>query len=435
MLQHAVPGPGEHRQRPRHRPVLPVLRRLGAPAHAGHRHGQAAARRRRASSELRRRPADRRTCRRSPSSPSSSSAGAAEAGINIEIAQESTRHVLRHAVVPGRARRPAVLGCRRARHRRLRRPPDPRHVLQRGAQDRWRVELVAVRQPRLRRRVRGVPELGRRSRPRRRRARRSRRSSTRRSRSGCRSSTTSCPATRRLPGRPGDGARPDVPARQAVAGLTRTGHDASGAAAASGHRVSRYILRRARALGRHAVPPRHDRLPDRQRLPDDPGRRSPDRSRRRRRSTRSTSASATNDPLLDQYGRLLDDTATFDFGDSFQLRQPVRRPAVAGPRPVGEARRLRARAHRPAGDRRRHVRGTTAQHDRRPDDRDARRGQLVDPRVRLRRDAAVPDRRQARLVRGAGAGAPRVRPAHRSSTTSRCRRWPSWSCTSATSPG
>lgn len=31
----------------------------------------------------------------------------------------------------------------------------------------------------------------------------------------------------------------------------------------------------------------------------------------------------TNDPLLNQYGRLLRSTATFDFGDSFQLGQPV----------------------------------------------------------------------------------------------------------------
>jgi peptide/nickel transport system permease protein len=31
----------------------------------------------------------------------------------------------------------------------------------------------------------------------------------------------------------------------------------------------------------------------------------------------------TNDPLLDQYGRLLRSTVTFDYGDSFQLRQPV----------------------------------------------------------------------------------------------------------------
>lgn len=31
----------------------------------------------------------------------------------------------------------------------------------------------------------------------------------------------------------------------------------------------------------------------------------------------------TNDPLLDQYGRLLRSTATLDFGDSFQYKQPV----------------------------------------------------------------------------------------------------------------
>ncbi len=31
----------------------------------------------------------------------------------------------------------------------------------------------------------------------------------------------------------------------------------------------------------------------------------------------------TNDPLTDQYGRLLRSTATFDFGDSFQFKRPV----------------------------------------------------------------------------------------------------------------
>ena len=43
----AVPRTGQHRQRSRHRAVPALLRRLGAPAHAGHRQGQAAARRRR----------------------------------------------------------------------------------------------------------------------------------------------------------------------------------------------------------------------------------------------------------------------------------------------------------------------------------------------------------------------------------------------------
>ena len=41
------------------------------------------------------------------------------------------RDVLRQPVVPGRAGRPAVLRRRRARHRRLRRPSDARHLLQR----------------------------------------------------------------------------------------------------------------------------------------------------------------------------------------------------------------------------------------------------------------------------------------------------------------
>ena len=57
---------------------------------------------------------------------------------------ESPRHVLRGAVVPGRAGRPAVLRRRRARHRRLRPPTDARRLPERGVRHERRVELVAV---------------------------------------------------------------------------------------------------------------------------------------------------------------------------------------------------------------------------------------------------------------------------------------------------
>ena len=49
-------------------------------------------------------------------------------------------------------------------------------------------------------------------------------------------------------------------------------------------------------------------------------------------------------------------------------------------------------------------------------------GQLVDPRVRLRRHAAVRHRRQARLVRGRSRWPHRLRASSPSSTTSCCRR-------------
>ena len=140
------------------------------------------------------------------------------------------------------------------------------------------------------------------------------------------------------------------------------------------------------------------------------------------------------DPKLTQFGRLLKGAVTFDYGESYQFKVPVVRPAVAGARPVGEARRLRPHHDDPAGHRRRVLRRPPAQHARRPLDRHARPGQLVDPRLRLRRDAAVPDRREARLVPRAGAGAAGLRASSRSSTTSCCRRSAASSCTSATSP-
>ena len=57
------------------------------------------------------------------------------------------RHVLRSAMVPGGAGRSAVLGCGRARHRRLRPPGHARRVSQRRARQQRHLELVAVHDP------------------------------------------------------------------------------------------------------------------------------------------------------------------------------------------------------------------------------------------------------------------------------------------------
>ncbi len=120
-----VQGQGRPRQRSRDRPGVPVLRRVRAAA-------------RRATSTPPRR------CSPRPGSPTGSlpmlhfgqlqeipelaqliQAQAAEAGFTLEPRRREPRHVLRRAVVPGRAGRPALLGRCRARHRRLR-PPWPR---------------------------------------------------------------------------------------------------------------------------------------------------------------------------------------------------------------------------------------------------------------------------------------------------------------------
>ena len=158
-----------------------------------------------------------------------------------------------------------------------------------------------------------------------------------------------------------------------------------------GSPMTRYVLRRLAAVARHVVAARHDRVHDRQRLPE---RRRADHRRavrvagdRRRRSTRG---SGTNDPLLVQYGRLLKSMVTFDFGDSYQSRtsrscRGDRRGVLA----LGQAGRLALRPDDPAQHRRRHVRRPTTG---KAADRavvHARPRQLVDPGVRLGRDPAV----------------------------------------------
>ena len=123
----------------------------------------------------------------------------------------------------------------------------------------------------------------------------------------------------------------------------------------------------AGAVGHHAVPARHRRLPDRQRAavrprPDD--RRAVRAAGDGRRHQRASSG--TNDPLIEQYGRLLKSVVTFDYGDSFQYRQPVTDLLMPA---LGRSAKLVVYAlvlTVPAGHRGRHVRRPPAQHAGRP---------------------------------------------------------------------
>ena len=189
----------------------------------------------------------------------------------------------------------------------------------------------------VRRRVQGVPGLASGSRPRRPPARRSRPSSTRTSRSVCRTSTTTCPATRTSSRACGSRPRADVPR----AGVARSDRRRRSVArcpaprpAASTAKGAHGALRRPAggAVDHHAVADLHDRVPDRQRAPrTTPVAASPGRSLRRRRSTASTSAWAPTTRCPTQYVRLLKNTVTFDFGDSFQFRAG-RSPTCCVPR-------------------------------------------------------------------------------------------------------
>ena len=153
----AVRRQGRPGQRPRHRPDLPVLRRHSA----------------RSGSETSTRPS---RCSKMPDSPTGSTATlyagnlqeikqlaqlvavqAADAGFKLTRERRRQWRVLRRVLVPGRPGRPALLGCRRDRDRRLRPPRHARRVPQRGAQDPRHLELVAVLVADARRRVRGLP--------------------------------------------------------------------------------------------------------------------------------------------------------------------------------------------------------------------------------------------------------------------------------------
>ena len=168
----------------------------------------------------------------------------------------------------------------------------------------------------------------------------------------------------------------------------------------------------AGAVGRHAVSDRHDRLPHQQRLPE---RHRPAARRtvrvRRCRSIRSTRSSGTNDPLIEQYGRMVKGVVTFDFGDSYAQNKPVSEV-------IGQAfwrslklARLRARAHDPAEHHGRHLRRPPAGQVRRPIGRHARSRQLVDPGVRVERH---PARRSSESSSGGSTWSPR-RPRARAS--------------------
>lgn len=58
-------------------------------------------------------------------------------------------------------------------------------------------------------------------------------------------------------------------------------------------------------------------------FPDDPGRRIAGPFAPQATVDQINERLGSNDPMVDQYGRLLKNAVTFDFGESFQLRQPV----------------------------------------------------------------------------------------------------------------
>ena len=58
-------------------------------------------------------------------------------------------------------------------------------------------------------------------------------------------------------------------------------------------------------------------------FPDDPGRRIAGPFAPQATVDQINERLGSDDPMLDQYGRLLKNAVTFDFGESFQLRQPV----------------------------------------------------------------------------------------------------------------
>ena len=160
----AVQGSRRGRQRPRHLAGLPVLRLRRS------RSGRRTSRRPRRSSP-KRAPTDLTATLHAgqlqeiPDLATLLKSQAARGGHHPQRRGREPRHVLRRAVVPGRAGRSAVLRRGRARHRRLRPPRDAGRLPQRGAQDERHLELVAVRLDGVRRGVRRVPGGGRRRRP------------------------------------------------------------------------------------------------------------------------------------------------------------------------------------------------------------------------------------------------------------------------------
>ena len=219
MLDTLFQGRAEHRQRPRDRPVHARSSTTPSPQRTTDIDTAKAAARR---GRRRGRPAGHAARRRPAGDPPAGPADPGRRGRGGHRARDrrrERRHVLRHPVVPGR-RRPAVRRRGRAGHRRLR-PPRRRPTSSCNApsQDRWRLELVAVL--RTRSSTRRSPS----TRP---------PSASRRRPAACEKIETilnedvpvghpvllQLPVgpLEELPGRAGDGARPDVP-RQGVAGL------------------------------------------------------------------------------------------------------------------------------------------------------------------------------------------------------------------------
>ena len=113
----------------------------------------------------------------------------------------------------------------------------------------------------------------------------------------------------------------------------------------------------------------------------------------------------TDDPLPTQYVRLLKNTVTFDFGDSFQQARPV--SEVIGDAFWRSAKLVvLALAHdHPAGRGRGRVRGAAQGQAGRSVGRHPRAGQLVHPGLRVGRGARLRLRCAPGLVPGSGAGA------------------------------
>ncbi|CAA9537166.1 MAG: hypothetical protein AVDCRST_MAG79-1487, partial [uncultured Thermoleophilia bacterium] len=149
-----LPGQGGHRQRQRHRTGLPLRRPLRAAAAEGHRQGQGAPPGRRRLEHHG--DAARREAAGDPRPGRPREGWRAGGGRHAERLRRGREHLLRPGLVPGEACGPALLGRRRDRDRRLRPPRHARRLPQRGAEDRGRLELVAVPVAGVRR---GVPRL------------------------------------------------------------------------------------------------------------------------------------------------------------------------------------------------------------------------------------------------------------------------------------
>ena len=446
MIQHAVQGQGRDRQRPRHRPDLPVLRRRSVPQRTQrHREGQA----------LLPTPASRRsrrrctsaTCRRSRSWPQLIQSGAKEAGFDLELAGESLDTFYGAQWCPAEPADPpcsgaAELGIVDYGHRAT---PDVylnAALTTKGiwnssqysspefdaAFKEYQAAIGVEAQKAACKKIEtilnedvpvGAAVLLQLPRP-----------ASSKKFQGVRVSALGQmfldKASQGLTRRRASGARRAPPPRS---DLTRVEEERR-------RPMTRYVVRRLAAVARHVVAARHDRLRHRQRLPNDVGRRiagpfAPAGDRRRG----STSGSGTNDPLPVQYVRLLRNMVTFDFGDSFQSEQArACRCILAAFGRSAKLAGLRADPDDPVSIIGRHLRRPTAGPPGRPRGR-ARSGSRS---RRSRSSSSGVSSSSWSACSWAGSRCwPRRPPApasSRSSATSCCRRWRWRSCTSATSP-